>query len=466
MRGLALIAVVVSAFLLFTPFYYLAPLPALALIAIFWIFKNPALGFYLIIFLIPFASFRKIGPVNIPWVVSLVVLAVFAINFIKEKRLPSVSHSNLWPFIGLYVIANILSTLFAEYPDIAQTNLILLAAGYIFVFMGMLCLAPDSFRTYIPNLLIWSVGISAGLAFLGHFFGWSIFSQVHLSGALIRSVGGSLDPNNLSIMILFTLPFAIHRAFYPGFSGERILMFLIIPIMLLTVTSTFSRSGFLVMVISLVLLMHHYRRYLRPRILGFFLLFGFCGFVLMVNSVPTSFWERQLSLLSWEDSSLNRRASYLTVGWDAITQHPLLGSGPGAFKGIYEKSEISRKFSRRHSDRGRQAHNTYLEILVGTGILGFLLFMMLNIRALQNFRVAERAFLATGDTELANLVASQRIGFFTLLVFLVTFSELYHKFMLLSLVLSQGAIYFAQTQVQTEKRMDEFPRIPTVSSSV
>ena len=331
MRGLALIAVVVSAYLLFTPFYYLAPMPAVALIAMFWLFRNPAIGFYVIVFLIPFASFRKIGPVNVPWVISLAVFAVFAIKFVKEKRLPPASHSNLWPIIGLYVIASVLSTLFAEYSDTAQTNLVLLVAGYGFVFMGTLCLTQDAFRMHIPNVVIWSVGLSATLAFLDTFFGWALFSEVHLSGQLSRSIGGAGDPNNFSIMILFTLPIVIHRAFYPRSSGERILMLMIIPIMLLTVTSTFSRSGFLAMVICLVMLMHHYRRYLNPRILGFVLLFGFLGLVVTMITVPASFWERQLTLLSWEDGSLSRRASYLTVGSDAIARHPLLGSGPGAF---------------------------------------------------------------------------------------------------------------------------------------
>ena len=154
MRGVALITVMVSAFLLFTPYYYLAPGPALALIAMFWLFKNPAIGFYFIVLLIPFSAFRRIGPVNIPLVVFLVVVAVYAIKFVREKRLPSVLRSNLWPLMGLYVIASILSTIFAEYPDTAKTHLFLLVAGFGFVFIGMLSLSPDSFKTHIPNLFI------------------------------------------------------------------------------------------------------------------------------------------------------------------------------------------------------------------------------------------------------------------------------------------------------------------------
>jgi len=233
--------------------------------------------------------------------------------------------------------------------------------------------------------------------------------------------------------------------------------------MLVTVGSTFSRSGFLIMIISSALLMHHYRGYLRPRILGFVLLLGLFGFVLTIFTVPANFLDRQLSLLTWESGSLNRRASYLIVGADAIAQNPLLGSGPGTFKYIYGDSETSREHSYRQSDRARRAHNTYLEVLVGTGIVGFVLFIALNIRAVQNFRVAERMFLARGDVELANLAASQRIGYLTLLLFLLTYSELNHKFMLLSLVLSQGAIYFALRQ--SENQMSESRNMSSVTNT-
>ncbi len=464
MRGLALISVVVSAAMLFTPYYYLAPFPAVSLLALLWLYRNPALGFYLIIFLIPFASFRKIGPVNIPWVLSIAVLAIFALKFVKDKRLPAISHSNLWPIIILYVIANLLSVLFSEYPDTAQKNMVLLVAGYSFVFMGMVCLTQSSFRSHIPNVVIGSVGLSAVLAFLDSFLGWSLFSEVHLSGQLVRSIGGSLDPNNFSIMILFTLPIVIHRTFYARSTAERTLMVLIIPIMLITVTSTFSRSGFLAMVVCLVLIMLHYRQYLRPRILGFLLLFGFMGFILTMITVPASFWDRQLSLLNWEDGSLNRRASYLAVGSDAIARYPLLGSGPGTFNEIYAKSEVSRQFTRREADRARRAHNTYLEVLTGTGLVGFVLFIALNIRALKNYLSAERAFLARGDPELANLTASWRIGFLTLMLFLLTFSELYHKYMLLSLAISQGAIYFAQRE--TDSETNDLADMPKITSTV
>ena len=237
-------------------------------------------------------------------------------------------------------------------------------------------------------------------------------------------------------------------------------MLALIPIMLIAVVSAFSRSGFLAFMLCTVLLLYNYRHHIKPRTMGFFLLSGLVGGILTATTVPTTFWERQFSLLSWEDGSLNRRASYLTVGKEAFVNNPLIGSGPGTFLDVYGQSEISLAHSRREADRKRRAHNTYLEILVGTGLVGFSLYLALNFRALMNFRRAEIAYAARGDPELANLVASQRIGFITLMLFLLTYSELYHKHMLLSLILSQGAIYFALKK--TERETNQNPFVPTL----
>ena len=451
MRIALLIVAIASVLLLASPYYYLAPLPAVGLIAIFALLRNPAIGFYVIVLLIPFGSYRKIGPVNVPWIMALMVFLVLALQFVREKRLPPVSRSNLWPFIGLFLMVSVLSTLFAEYPTTARSHLMLLVAGYGFVFMGMVFLSPTAFRVHIPNAVIWSVGISAAMALLGHYVGLSAFSEAHLSGDLIRTIGGASDPNNLSLMILFALPIVVHRVFYPQYPGERAIMCFVAPMLILTITTTFSRSGFLMTLLTLTLLLVHYRRRIRPKALGFLVLIALLGSGLALTMVPNAFWERQLSLVSWKDDSLGRRTSYIAVGVEAFTRRPLLGAGPGSFSMIYGQSEVSRKYAYKQSDRYRRAHNTYLDILVGTGLLGMALFLAINYRALRNFRAAEQAFLAKRDEELANLAASQRIGFFTLLAFLLTFSELYHKHMLLSLVLSQGALYIARHRSADKK---------------
>lgn len=442
MRAAALLVVLASVAILMSPYFYLAPLPALGLLCFFVLYWKPSIGFYLIIFLIPFVAFRKVGPVKLDWLVSIVLLSIFVFRIVADKKLPDAAKSNLWPLIALYLVASLVSTLFADFPDTARSDMLKLVAGYVLVFIGMASLSFASFRYHIPNMVIWSVGLSCILAVMDELFGLKLFSEEHLSGELTRSIGGSGDPNNFSVMILFTLPLVVHRIFFPTNKIERPLMLLFIPIMLIAIVSAFSRSGFLALLLCTFLLLHHYRHHIRPRTMGFFLFAALVGGIFTGTTVPSTFWERQFSLLSWEDGSLNRRASYLTVGKEAFLEHPIIGSGPGTFLDVYGASEVSLAHSRREADRKRRAHNTYLEILVGTGLIGFTLFMALNLRAFMNFRRAETVYESRGDPEMANLVASQRIGFVTLMLFLLTYSELYHKHMLLSLVLSQGAIYF------------------------
>jgi hypothetical protein len=52
-------------------------------------------------------------------------------------------------------------------------------------------------------------------------------------------------------------------------------------------------------------------------------------------------------------------------------------------------------------------------------------------------------FAIRGDPAGADLVACYRIGFCVLLIFLLMLSDMYHKYLLLSVGLSQLALWFA-----------------------
>lgn len=161
---------------------------------------------------------------------------------------------------------------------------------------------------------------------------------------------------------------------------------------------------------------------------------------LSITLVPGQYWQRQMSLLAGNDFSLGRRTSYLYVARDAFLQKPLLGWGTGVFMHVYENSEQAKAFTRKGYTNRRKAHNTYLEFLIGSGIIGFALFMALIIVAWKNFRRAITNFRQAGDPVSAIQTATFRTAFISLLLFLVLFSDMYHKYLLLSLGVSCGAL--------------------------
>jgi O-antigen ligase len=89
-------------------------------------------------------------------------------------------------------------------------------------------------------------------------------------------------------------------------------------------------------------------------------------------------------------ASTDRRETYQQFGWKLFLEHPLLGTGMGGFAEAYSHSEY--RFLRYATDIRRIAHNMYLEIAIGTGVLGltpFLLLMIITVVNLQ--RIVSRS---------------------------------------------------------------------------
>lgn len=456
MAILWLLTSLITVSLLATPYYYLAPLPAASLLALLLMFRNPVLGFYIIVFLIPFGAYRKLGgALNIPWLVAGVVLAIIFLKAVVVRRLADTLHTSIWPLLIAYLLISLLAASLSSYPETAYKNVMLLGAAWGFVFIGLAVVDAHGFWHTLPQVVIWSISLSSILALFSFYFGLAGFSEQTLSGSLTRSVGGSIDPNNMCLMILFALPLMAHRFAYNRSPRERVLMAALVMINLVALATTHSRSGFITLLIVTVLLAFHYRHRLQPRNIGLVMGGALLAGTVLLATIPMSFWERLSTLTDdWrEDAALSRRASYLDVARDAILDHPLLGAGPGVFSDIYAHSEAARLYVKDPAKRARRAHNTYLEIAVGTGLLGAVVFLALLIRVTLDFLIAERNCRLAGRIEQEDLIAGFRIGFIGMLFFLAMFSDMYHKYLLLSLVVSQLGLAFTRIQATPSSTM-------------
>jgi O-antigen ligase len=78
-------------------------------------------------------------------------------------------------------------------------------------------------------------------------------------------------------------------------------------------------------------------------------------------------------------NSTDRRETYQVYGLKLWQKNPILGVGFDGFAEAYSRSEY--RFLQKNATQ-RVAHNTYLEILVGTGLVGFIPFIALLIWSL------------------------------------------------------------------------------------
>jgi O-antigen ligase len=225
---------------------------------------------------------------------------------------------------------------------------------------------------------------------------------------------------------------------------------MLIVVNLLGLMSTFSRGGFLITAFMAILILFEQRNRFTMRYLGVILAPIAIFLLIGVMFVPEAYLQRQKSItLGREaDTSTMRRAAYIDVALKSFQENPVLGTGPFTFKEVWVNSILARKFKIEE----RPAHNTYLEVLVGSGLVGLIIFLLLLWQALANFSYAKGIFRDMGDTEMASLVGAYRLSFISILIYFFIKSGLDHKFFLLALPLSEIALRMAKDKLNAVKK--------------
>ncbi|MEE8574988.1 MAG: O-antigen ligase family protein [Thermodesulfobacteriota bacterium] len=447
-----------SVVLLATPYAKFAVLPAVLVLVLMFIGHYPAFGYYVILFLIPFGAYRGLTGAYKFLTISkfigiwLVVLVTF--HFILSKAGRIKIGSKLWAPLLMFFGAAVVSTLLSEYPETSYDNMRQLFTAYIFFFLTMVLITDKAVRKTLPAVLIWSIGLSSFLSVFGYLFNVSLFTVNIDTQAIKRATGASVDPNLFSAMVIFGLPFMVHRFLYPKSFLEKIIMLPVIGASITAIILTFSRGGGLVLFIILGIIFFENIHRLRPKHLGFYLLMLVVIICAGLFVIPASYWERQGSVTNTADRSIGRRLSYIIVGWDAFKDNPVLGTGPGTYMENYAKSNFSAGYAMGGTQR-RFAHNSYLEVLIGVGGLGLILFLSAMVIAFRNYLTARKTFRERGEVELASLIGSYMTAFLAFSLYFLILSTLYHKFFWTAIALSQAVLNFSQNY--KGKEPDETP---------
>jgi len=448
--------VVVSLFLLTTPYPFLALLPATGLLGLLWVGSRGLVPylFYGFVWLIPFGAYRGMsGPfsfIRLHWIFAIALAAFISIRILFRKQVPDeVRHGRFWVTVFLFYIVNVFAALGSMFPATSARFMLALLAGYMLVALGMIVIDQKGFSKTLPLAIIGSVFVGSSLAIAGAVFNLKLF--VDQQG---RALGAAPDPNGMSLMVIFSLPLALYFLLTSPRIWTRLFMLLVMAVNIVAVIATFSRGGALVLAFAMLLMLWEFRRLIAPRNLG--LLLGVSGFALAAFLVlsPESYTQRIQSIRTADDLPMRRRASYLVAARELVAERPLLGSGPNTFASRYELTETGRIFKRQDESGKRKAHNTYVEILVGSGVIGLTLFLMIIFCALKSLSWARRIFLATNRPEMALLTTAYRISFLTLLVYFLIYSEVNHKYLLVSLAVSQVALRLAHHPVSKQEAKD------------
>jgi len=442
-----MLLVILTVVPLLTGHYLLALVPVILVILLGAFLYRPDLGYYLLVAMIPFAAFRAaetpIGRVRLPWVVGGVLLLALAIRSAAARTMPASLASMPTALLALFTTIGAGSVILSPYTFPAAKALLLWVAAVAFVLITMEMLSTRGLFEVLPRVLVWSISASAFLALAGRLTGATLFLEEG------RAIGGAIDANNLSLMACIAVPLLWHFLRFPSGLLQRPLVASLLLLNIGAAVASYSRSGAIVLAVTLGVLCVQALPELRAHHLGV-LSVGVAALVgAAVALVPTDYWERQVSTVrsAHTDTAIQRRLSYVRVGMDAFEQRPVLGYGFGTFRNVYYESADAAMFA-AHGTRKRLAHNTYLEVLVGTGLLGLAAFLAIVSHAWLALRSAHAQLQAMAQWNLASQISAYLVAYSAVLIFLLFFSNIYHKYLLLFLGLSYAAAQAARERAE------------------
>lgn len=423
-----------------TRHWYLAPMPALGGLFLFALWHRPLWGLLLVLFLVPSDQFRSISAqyqwLTVSKLVGVALILITVAHWIVLSR-PMPIRSRLWPFLALFLIAGGLTTTYASNMPTAIDEMRKMVVAVLFFGLTLSIVPYKSLFRHASWTVIGGVALGALLSLYGALTGDPVFS-ITVGRGMTRAVGGSNDPNLFSVSLLFALPLLAHYAFEAEHVRTRILAILLAAVNVAALVATYSRGGGINLLIMVCLLLFEHRRRLTPRKVGLALGAASLVFLVAVAVIPSSYWQRQRSVTSSTDTSITRRWNYLVLGWHTFKERPLMGHGPGTFKKLWAEAiytgRIGQDIRRGHV---RPAHNTYLEILIGKGLVGLLLFLTVIFIALRDFGRSRTWLEKAGRMQEASLVGAWRLAFISILFYYLILSSQTHKFFWFSLACSQ-----------------------------
>jgi putative inorganic carbon (HCO3(-)) transporter len=346
------------------------------------------------------------------------LLCIPVINFVVLRR-DGMRIDNVFWIMMVYLAIMISSAVFSRVPGESITALF----KYIFEGLAFYFLLINAVRT--PKVLrscMWILLLVA--AFLGglawiqnatktYTVDYGGFAATHLadqsgsgtnngdridignesrgrSVGQFRALGPVQDPNFFGQMLVAALPFALVPAFVDRSKRNRILAVAACVPILAGIIFTYSRgAGLAVLILGVCLF---FLRYLKLR---YALLFAVVITVVVLSSPGyldriSSITEISTKHEVGADTSIKERSGIIKTGLKVFLQHPLLGVGVGQATNYIELTGVGYAAG----VRGMAPHNLYLQLLVETGILGFVCFLSIAYFTTRNLLRASRYWIA------------------------------------------------------------------------
>jgi len=341
---------------------------ALAPIAVFLAFRYPLIfPFGLYVALIPFDSILQVtSGASIVRAIAVVSALAFVVRILLVRRI-------VFPKQGWYAWAALVAwagLTFLWTPDLPESQRVFGIVLQNFLIMTVLAVYPVEeveFRAIIAITALGGIG-SALYAIFSHSF----------DGARLTLVGAgglATDPNQFATS--FVLPIALTLAI--GLSSRRLLLrvacFAGVALMMVGILMTASRGGLIAL--ALLLLYFAFRSRHRLQIMS----------VGAVSLALTAFFPQVWGRFIHDEGagSGSGRTFIWEVGWHAIKEHWLLGTGIGSFPETYDVNFLG-VFQQQLQGWHRPSHNIVIGTWVELGVIGLVIVLWAWYRGFRQLR--------------------------------------------------------------------------------
>lgn len=357
------LAYVALRFLGYIQFARLGALGAVAVAIAALHFLRPRWGLYFLLFYI-YSGVGLFLPVSLA--VPSIALVFFAVllSWLRGED-PLLPDAFFWCAVGIFVLISLGSMLVAR--DVAASLrelMAILKILLVIVIVVHLIRTPGHLRTLCYVVFAGAVAtIALGMA--GIVLGFEGAGESRIGGVhIMRFTGAHENPNKAAAYMCSALPFGLFAIRNCRTWLARIAFVAGAVVLVVGIFATFSRSAVVPLTVVLIGVVAHELRTRRS--------FGVLAVLIVLGILlaPRYYWERVMGLPAafrntTQDWSVYTRMLALQTAWEMFLNHPLTGVGLGNFAG----SSAYRLFLRV------VVHNTYLEILVGTGVMGLLVFL-------------------------------------------------------------------------------------------
>lgn len=384
---------------------------------------------------VPFFSVIRLMTLFVIYIYGVWWLYLVSSNAFKINLHANPTIYKLTAFLLLYILALFVSVALSVN---IKTSLKFFLSESVFIsvilfYVFYLTLGSASLVNAIIKVWLVSTSIIILVALLELFIGASVFNYIDLPGKReiaegflqVKERAGFLrlqstldNPVTLSVYLLMTFPLLTYMYEYEKSFVRKIFFMMMFWLAAGVLVSTYVRSAWALFLVTIIVMFRKKYVYVFSAISLMFMIvifteamgvkvFGFAGNV--AHSVVLQ-GERQVK------KSTVYRMDMVSAGFNALKKSPIFGIGPGNFGDVVKGEYYGEPISFKHHE------NFYITLLVESGIVGFLVFMLLIFYIMRTIWAAKKRETDRKQKALYSAILLSIVNYLAMSLFLDSFS--------------------------------------------